>query len=80
MKIQLNLEDITLPTGGEGVSLTIIPLEAIEPEDFNKEPTKAMWISACLIELFNTGALQPIVAQYMASQGGERGSEGPNEA
>lgn len=77
MKILMTLEDTELPTGGAGVSLTILPQEELAKEDYDKEPTKAMWISAAFIELFNTGAIQPIVQQYMAQAGGQRGSEGP---
>lgn len=74
MKVMLELNDVVMPNGQDGVTLKIIPLENVDPADFEKEPTKAMWISATLIELFNSGALQPIVMQYQQQVGGERGS------
>ena len=77
MKVRIELEDVILNENQEGVTLTIVPLEEIKPEDYEKEPTKAMWIASTLIELFNTGAIQPIVEQYKIQVGAATGVEGP---
>lgn len=73
MKVAIIFEDVIMPNGTDGVAIALQPLADITEEEAALPPTKAMWITSTIVDMFNSGEIQQHTLNFINRNNGITG-------